>query len=81
MLSSMAQGITGKVIDENNSPLDFVNVVLLNKNDSKLYRVQSPTKTAVFFLRTLLMFRLFSNSLLSATPPYQKIYPRQATWE
>ena len=25
--SSMAQGITGKVVDENNTPLDFVNVV------------------------------------------------------
>lgn len=34
ILSSMAQGITGKVVDENNTPLDFVNVVLINKNDS-----------------------------------------------
>ena len=29
----MAQSITGKIVDENNSPLDFVNVVLL-KADS-----------------------------------------------
>lgn len=34
ILSSMAQGITGKVVDENKTPLDFVNVVLINKNDS-----------------------------------------------
>ena len=34
MLSSVAQVITGKVVDENNTPLDFVNVVLVNKNDS-----------------------------------------------
>ncbi len=34
LLSSMAQGITGKVVDENNTPLDFVNVVLINKADS-----------------------------------------------
>ena len=27
ILSSMAQGITGKVVDKNNTPLDFVNVV------------------------------------------------------
>lgn len=32
--SAFAQGITGKVVDENNTPLDFVNVVLINKNDS-----------------------------------------------
>ena len=31
--TTMAQSITGKVVDENNSPLDFVNVVLL-KADS-----------------------------------------------
>lgn len=31
--TAMAQSITGKVVDENNSPLDFVNVVLL-KADS-----------------------------------------------
>ena len=31
--STMAQNITGKIVDENNSPLDFVNVVLL-KADS-----------------------------------------------
>ena len=35
IFSSMAQGITGKVVDEDNTPLDFVNVVLLNKNDSR----------------------------------------------
>ena len=34
ILSSIARDITGKVVDENNIPLDFVNVVLLNKNDS-----------------------------------------------
>ncbi len=34
ILSSMAQGITGNVVDENNTPLDFVNVVLINKKDS-----------------------------------------------
>lgn len=34
LLSSMAQGITGKVVDENKTPLDFVNVVLINKADS-----------------------------------------------
>lgn len=33
-VTSMAQGITGRVVDESNEPLDFVNVVLLNKNDS-----------------------------------------------
>ena len=33
-VSSMAQVITGRVVDEDNKPLDFVNVVLLNKNDS-----------------------------------------------
>ena len=31
--TTMAQSITGKIVDENNSPLDFVNVVLL-KADS-----------------------------------------------
>lgn len=31
--TTMAQSITGKVVDETNSPLDFVNVVLL-KADS-----------------------------------------------
>ena len=29
-----AQSITGKVVDENNSPLDFVNVVLLNADST-----------------------------------------------
>lgn len=33
-ISSLAQGITGKVVDETDGPLDYVNVVLLNKNDS-----------------------------------------------
>ena len=33
--SAFAQGITGKVVDENNTPLDFVNVVLINNSSVK----------------------------------------------
>lgn len=32
--SAIAQAVSGKVVDENNTPLDFVNVVLVNKADS-----------------------------------------------
>ena len=33
-VTAMAQSITGKVMDENNSPLSFVNVVLLNADST-----------------------------------------------
>ena len=32
--TAFAQGITGKVVDENNEPMEFVNVVLLSNTDS-----------------------------------------------
>lgn len=33
-VTAMAQSITGKVMDENNSPLGFVNVVLLRADST-----------------------------------------------
>ena len=32
--NTLCRNITGKVVDENNSPLDFVNVVLLNADST-----------------------------------------------
>jgi len=32
--TAMGQAISGKIVDENNEPLDFVNVVLVSKSDS-----------------------------------------------
>ena len=32
--AAIAHNITGKVVDENNSPIDFVNVVLLNADST-----------------------------------------------
>ena len=47
-VTAMAQSITGKVTDENNTPLDFVNVVLL-KADST-YITGTVTDTNGIFL-------------------------------
>ena len=47
--TAFAQGITGKVVDENNEPMEFVNVVLLSNTDSA-YIAGTVTKADGSFL-------------------------------
>lgn len=48
-ISAMAQNVTGRVVDENNSPLNFVNVILL-KADSSFIAGTVTDENGVFVL-------------------------------
>ena len=48
-ISAMAQNVTGRVVDENNSPLSFVNVILL-KVDSSFIAGTVTDENGVFVL-------------------------------
>ena len=48
-VTAMAQSITGKVMDENNSPLSFVNVVLLNADSTYMTGTVTDAKGVFLF--------------------------------
>lgn len=52
--TSFAQNITGKVVDENNEPMEFVNVVLLTCTDSAFIAGTVTQKTEVSCSRSLM---------------------------
>lgn len=51
-MQAMAQGVTGRIVDEHNQPVPFVNVVLLSKGDSTFIKGDVTDEAGLFSLQT-----------------------------
>ncbi len=72
-VKSIGQNITGKIVDQENNPLEFVAVALLNPSDSILISYASTNKLGAFKLTKINEGKLLFQVHLIGFKTYQKI--------